>query len=104
VNSAHQATTLAVEIGVNLLLESGLIEVTTADGNTKSNSLLLCLSSNVLVYGNGRVDTTALTEEGSDCSARSFRRDKDDIDVRWNLDFGKIFEDWGETVREVQCL
>ena len=104
VDTAHQATTLTVEIGINLLLEGGLIEVTTADGNTKSNSLLLSLTGNILVDSNGRVDTTAFTEEGSDSSARSFRCNQDDIDIRWDLDFCKILEDRREAMREVQCL
>jgi hypothetical protein len=63
VNTTHQATTLTVEVRVHLLLEGGLVEVTTADGNTKGNSLLLGLARNILVYGKGGVDTTALTEK-----------------------------------------
>lgn len=103
-DAAHQAATLTIEIGVYLFLEGGLVQIATAHGNTESNSLLLSLASDILVHSNGRVDTTALTEEGSDSSARSLRRDKDDIDIGWNLDFGKILEYWGKTMREIQRL
>jgi hypothetical protein len=103
-DTSHQATTLAVEIRVNLLLEGGFVQITTADSNTESNRLLLGLASDILVYGNGGVDTTALAEERSDSSARSLWCDKNDIDVSWNLDLGKIFENWGEAMGEVQCL
>jgi hypothetical protein len=57
-----------------------------------------------LVNGDGGVDTTALTEEGSDSSARSLRGNKDDIDIGWDLNLGKVLEDRGETVGEVESL
>lgn len=104
VDTAHQATTLAVEIGVDLLLEGGLVEVAGADGNTEGNSLLLGLTGDVLVDGNGGVDTTTLTEERADGTARALGSDENDVDVLGDLNLGEILEDGGETVREVESL
>lgn len=104
VDTAHQATTLTVEIGDDLLLEGGLVEVARADGNTKGDSLLLGLTSDILVDGERGVDTTALTEEGSDGSARALGSAEDDVNVGGNLDVGAVLEDGGETVGEVKGL
>jgi len=104
VNTTHQATTLTVKVRVDLLLESGLVEVTRADGDTESDSLLLGLAGDILVDGNGRVDTTALTEESTDGTARALGSDEDDVDIRRDLDLGLVLEDGGETVREIEGL
>lgn len=103
-DSAHQATTLAVQVGVDLLLESSLVHVSGTDGNTEGDGLLLGLSGDVLVDGDGGVDTTALTEEGADCAAGALGGDEDDIDVGGNLDLGEVLEDGRETVGEVESL
>jgi hypothetical protein len=104
VDTTHEAATLTVEVRVDLLLEGGLVEVAGADSDTESNSLLLSLTSDVLVDSERGVDTTALTEEGSDGSARALRGTEDDVDVGGNLDLGEVLEDGGETVREVKGL
>ena len=103
-DTTHQASTLTVEVRVDLLLEGGLVEVAGADSDTKSDGLLLCLAGHVLENSNGRVDTTSLTEERSHGSARSLGCNEDDVDVSGNLDLGEVLEDWGETVREVEGL
>lgn len=103
-DTTHQAATLTVQVGVDLLLEGGLVEVTTADGNTEGLGLLLGLAGNVLEDGVRGVDTTALTEEGSDGTAGSLGGNEDDIDVGGNIDLGNVLEDRGETVGEVQSL
>lgn len=104
VDTTHEAATLTVEIGVDLLLEGGLVEVARADGDTKGNGLLLGLASDILVDGERGVDTTALTEERSHGSARALGGAEDDIDVGGNLNLGEVLEDGGETVREVEGL
>jgi hypothetical protein len=104
VDTAHQATTLTVQVGVDLLLERGLVEVTTADGNTEGDGLLLGLASDVLEDGNGRVDTATLTEEGANGAARTLWCDEDNVNVFWNFDLGLVLEDRGETVGEVEGL
>jgi hypothetical protein len=104
VDTTHEAATLTVEVRVDLLLEGGLVEVARADGNTKGNSLLLSLASDVLVNGERGVDTTALTEEGSDGSARALGGTEDDVDVGGDLNLGEVLEDGGETVGEVKGL
>lgn len=103
-DTSHQATTLTVQVGVDLLLEGGLVEVTTADTDTESNCLLLGVTGNILEDGNGGVDTTSLAEESSDGTARSLGGNEDDIDVSWDIDLGLVLEDWGETVGEVEGL
>lgn len=103
-NTTHQATSLSVEIRVDLLLECSLVEVATADSNTKGNSLLFGLASDILEDSNGGVDTTALAEETSDGSARALGGDEDDINVGGNIDLGELLEDRGEAVGEVECL
>jgi hypothetical protein len=104
VDTAHEAATLAVEIGVDLLLEGGLVEVAGADGNTEGNGLLLGLASHVLVDGDGGVDATALTEESADGATGALGCDEDDVDILGNLDLGEVLEDGRETVGEVQSL
>lgn len=42
-DAAHQNTTLAVKVRVNLLLKGGLVCVASTDGNSKSASLLVSL-------------------------------------------------------------
>ena len=103
-NTTHQATALTVQVGVDLLLEGGLVEVAGADGDTEGDGLLLGLAGDVLVDGNGGVDTAALTEEGADGAAGALGGDEDDVDVGGNLDLGEVLEDGGEAVGEVEGL
>jgi hypothetical protein len=98
VDTAHQATTLAVQVGVDLLLEGGLIHVSGTDSNTEGNGLLLGLAGDVLEDGDGRVDTAALTEESADGAAGALGSDEDDVDVGGDVDLGEVLEDGGETV------
>jgi hypothetical protein len=104
VDSTHQATTLAVQVGVYLLLECGLVHVSGTDADTEGDSLLLGLASNVLVDGDGGVDATALTEEGADGTAGALGGNEDDVNVGGDFDLGEVLEDRGETVGEVESL
>ena len=104
VDTTHQAATLTVEVRVDLLLKGGLVEVAGADGDTHGDGLLLSLASDILEDGEGGVNTTALTEEGSDGAAGTLGGDEDDIDVLGDIDVGDALEDGGETVGEVQSL
>ena len=104
VDTAHQAAALAVEVGVDLLLEGGLVEVAGADGNTEGNSLLLGLAGDVLEDGDGGVDATALLEEGADSTAGALGGDEDDVNVGGYLDLGEVLEDGREAVGEVESL
>jgi hypothetical protein len=104
VDTTHQATTLTVQVGVNLLLEGGLVQVSTSNTDTESNCLLLGVSGDILEDGNGGVDSTTLTEKSSDGSAGSLGSDEDDINILWDIDLGLVLEDRGETVGEVEGL
>jgi hypothetical protein len=53
VDTAHQAATLTVQVGVDLLLEGGLVHVSGTDGNTEGDSLLLGLAGDILEDGDG---------------------------------------------------
>lgn len=119
-DTAHQATTLTIQVlqvcqlaerqicgqtyGVDLLLEGGFVHVTRSNGNTKGNGLLLGFAGHVLPNGNGRVDTTPVLEKSANRPSRSLGGNKNDIDVRRDLDFGQILEHGGESVREVEGL
>lgn len=103
-DTTHEAATLAVQVGVDLLLEGGLVEVAGADGDTESLGLLLGLAGDVLEDGEGGVDATALTEEGADGAARALGGDEDDVNVLGDVDVGDILEDGGEAVGEVEGL
>lgn len=74
-------TSLSVKVREDLLLKGGLVEVTGTDGDTEGNGLLLGLTGNILPNGDGRVDTSALEEEGSDSSSGSLGGDEDDVNV-----------------------
>ena len=104
VDTAHKAATLTVKVRPDLLLEGGLVKVTGTDGNTHGDGLLEGLAGDVLVDGNGGVDTTALLEESADGTAGTLGGTEDDIDVRGDLDLGLVLEDGRETVREVESL
>lgn len=104
VDTAHEAAALTVQVGVDLLLEGGLVEVAGADGNTEGDGLLLGLTGDVLVDGDGGVDTAALTEERADGAAGALGGDEDDVDVGGDLDLGEVLEDGGEAVGEVEGL
>lgn len=104
VDTTHQAATLTVQVGVDLLLEGGLVEVAGTDGDTHGDGLLLGLAGSVLVDGNGGVDTTALTEEGTDGTAGTLGGNEDNIDTLGDVNLGEVLEDGGETVGEVESL
>jgi hypothetical protein len=104
VDTTHQATTLTVQVGVNFLLEGGLIEISGSNTNTEGNCLLFCLSSNILVNSDGGVDTAALTEKSSDGTSGSLWCNEDNVNIRWDIDLCLVLEDWGETVGEVEGL
>jgi hypothetical protein len=104
VDTAHEAATLAVQVGVHFLLECGLVQVSGADRYTESDGLLLSLTGDVLEDGDGRVDAATLTEEGTNGAAGALGRDKDDVDVGGDVDLGEVLEDGRETVREVEGL
>jgi hypothetical protein len=104
VDTTHQAATLTVEVRVDLLLKGGLVEVARANGDTKGNGLLLGLASHILVDGERRVDTTALTEEAADSTAGALRSAENDINVSGDIDLGDTLENGGEAVGEVEGL
>lgn len=104
VDSAHQASALTVQIRVDLLLECGLVEVSTADGDAKSHRLLFGLASHVLVDGHGGVDTAAFPEQGPHSAAGTLWCDEDHINIRRDINLGEIFEYRGKAVREVKSL
>lgn len=103
-DTTHQAATLTIQVGVNLLLESRLVQVSTTNSDTKSNCLLLGVASYVLEDSNGGIDSTTLSEKSSNGSTRALRSNEDDINIGWDIDFGLVLEDWGETVGEVKSL
>jgi hypothetical protein len=104
VDTSHQATTLTVKVGVDLLLEGGLVKVTGSDGNTHGNCFLLGLAGDVLEDGDGGVDTTSLAEESSNGSARALGGNEDDIDIGGDVNLCLVLEDGRETVGEVESL
>ena len=104
VNAAHQAASLTIEIRVDLLFKRRLVEVPRSHTYPKSNGLFFGSTGYILIHGNRGVDATTFSKEGSNSPTGAFRRDKDDIDIRGNVDFGEIFEDGGEAVGEVECL
>jgi len=104
VDTAHEAATLTVKVRPDLLLEGGLVKVAGADGNTHGDGLLEGLAGDVLVDGDGAVDTTALLEKRAHGAARALRGDKDDVNVGGDLDVSAVLEDGGETVGEVEGL
>lgn len=93
VDTAHKAATLAVQVGVDLLLEGSLVEVSGTNGNTEGDGLFLGLAGNVLVDGDRGVDASALTEEGTHGASRALGGDEDDVDVSGDLNLGKVLED-----------
>lgn len=80
-DTTHEDTSLSVKVREDLLLEGGLVDVTGTDGDTESDGLLLGLAGDVLVDGDGRVDTSALEEKGSDGSSGTLGGDEDDVNV-----------------------
>jgi hypothetical protein len=104
VDAAHEATALAVQVRVDLLLEGRLVEVSAADAHTQRNGLLLSLACHILVDGDGGVNATALTEKRAHGAAGAFWGDEDDVDIGRHVDLGLLLKDRGEAVREVEGL
>jgi hypothetical protein len=96
--------TLSHKVGVDLLLEGGLVEVSGSNSNTEGDGLLLGLSGNVLPDGDGRVDTLSSLEEGTNGTSGSLGGDKDNVNVGGDVDLGQLLEDRGESVGEVEGL
>jgi hypothetical protein len=48
-DATHQDATLAVQVGVDLLLKGGLVEVSGADTDTEGDGLLPGLAGHILV-------------------------------------------------------
>jgi hypothetical protein len=65
-----------------------LVTVSRTDGDSESDGLLLGLSGDVLVNGDGRVDSSSLEEEGSNGSAGTLGGDENDVDVSGGNDTG----------------
>ena len=103
-NERTYNTTLAIEIGIYLLLKGGLVHVPRADGNTEGDSLLLGLSGNILPHGDGRVDATSLLKESADGTSRTLGGDKDNIHIFGRDDVGIVLKHDGETMGEVEGL
>ena len=103
-DAAHQTAALAVQVGVDFLFKSGLVQVTAADGYAESDGLLFGLAGDVLVDGDGGVDASAFAEEGADGPTGSFWCDEDDVDVCRYVDFCKVLENGREAVGEVEGL
>lgn len=103
-NGAHEDTTLTVEVRVDLVLEGGLVKVTGTDTDTEGNGTLLGLARDILVDGDGSVDTTALEEEVADGGAGALGGDEDDIDISGGDDASVLGVDDGESVGEVEGL
>lgn len=101
VDAAHEAAALAVQVGVDFLLEGGLVHVARADGDAERDSLFFGFARHVLEDGDGAVDAAALAEEGTNGAAGSFGCDEDDVDVGGDFDLGLVLEDGGEAVGEV---
>lgn len=91
-DTTHQAPSLAIKIRVNLLLKSGFVKISAAHSDTQSNSLLLSFACDILVYCYRRVDATAFLEQGSDSPPRALGSNEYDINICWDIDFGKILE------------
>ena len=81
-------TALSVEIRVHLFLKCRLVQISRSDSNTNGDGLLLGLAGDILVYCNGRVDSSTFEVEGSDGSAGSLGSDEDHIDVFGRDDLG----------------
>lgn len=103
-DTAHEDTTLAVEVRVDLLLKGGLVGVAGTDGDGEGASLLHGLAGDVLPDGDRGVDAAALLEESADGAARALRRAEDDVDIGGGVNTGVLLVNKGETVTEVQRL
>ena len=104
VDTAHEAAALAVQIRVDFFFKRGLVQVAGADGDTERDGFFLRLASDILVDGDGGVDAALLFEKTADCSAGAFGCNKDHVNVFRDVNFGKVFEDRGEAMGEVEGL
>ena len=103
-NSAHETSSLTVQVTVDFLLKGRLVEISGTDTDSEGDGFFLGFAGHVLEDGEGRVDASAFFEETADSAAGTFRGAEDDVDVGRRDDTGEIFVDDGETVGEVQGL
>lgn len=103
-DTAHKDTSLSVQVRVDFLFKRRFVTVTGTDGDTECDGLLLGVTGNVLVNGDGRVDTSTFQEQGSDGSTGTLGGDQDDVDVLGGDNTSVLLVDDGETVGKVQGL
>jgi hypothetical protein len=103
-DTAHKDTSLSVQVRVDFLFKRRFVTVTGTDGDTECDGLLLGVTGNVLVDGDGRVDTSTFQEQGSDSSTGTLGGDQDDVDVLGRDNTSVLLVDDGETVGKVQGL
>lgn len=93
-----------IKVGVNLLLKGGLIHVTRANADTKGDSFFFGLACNVSPYGNARIDTPTFLEKSTNSTTRTLGSHKDNINIFRRYDVGVIFENYRETMGEIESL
>ena len=103
-DSTHQRTALAGEVGSCLALEGGLEHVAGTDTDTQSQSALEGTACSVLIYGIRTVQATAFKEHGAERGTGTLGGNHDNIDVLLGNTTGAVAPCDGETVREVQGL
>lgn len=99
-DTAHQTSSLTVEIRVDFLLKCRLVEVSTANSNAQSNGFLFSLASDILVNSNRGIDATTLAEKCADSSTGAFGGNEDDVLRRFRSQYC-LFEVGNGAARQV---
>lgn len=102
--TSHQASTLAVQVAVHLLLKSGFVEITRSDCDSHGNSLFQGFARDILMHGNARIDTSAGQELRSHSSSASLWCAENDINVLGRNNASLVLVDDTEAVREIEGL
>lgn len=103
-DSTHQRTALAGQVGINLALESRFKQVTGTDTDTDGQRAVFGTTRCILVNGIRAVQSAALEEHRTQRRTRTLGSYHDDIDISRRDDVSAFLIRNSETMREVQSL
>ena len=103
-DSTHQRTALAGQIGCSLTLECGLEQITWTDTDTECQYFIQCLTTGILINSIRRVQATAFEEHRAQWSARTFGSHHNDVNIFRRHHARTVTPVNSETMREIQGL
>ena len=103
-DSTHQSTAFAGQVGIHFLFECRFEQITGTDTDTQCDYPIPCFTRCILEDCVAGVQATSLQEHTAQWSARTFRSDQDHVYISRRDDVGTFLVSDSETVGEIQRL